>query len=111
MLTTIEASGELFHTAAGTAFTDLVIDGHRETWPIRSKRFRFGCADAITRRPGPPRARRRSARRSICSKRRHSSTVLSGRFTSESQSMAVASISIWLMSAGGRSKLAPTDGA
>jgi hypothetical protein len=41
MLTTIEASGELFHTAAGTAFADLVIDGHRETWPIRSKRFRF----------------------------------------------------------------------
>jgi len=41
MLTTIEASAELFHTAAGTAFTDLLIDGHRETWPIRSKRFRF----------------------------------------------------------------------
>jgi len=31
---------ELFHTASGVAFADLVIDGHRETWPIRSKRFR-----------------------------------------------------------------------
>jgi hypothetical protein len=31
---------ELFHTAAGIAFADLVIDGHRETWPIRSTRFR-----------------------------------------------------------------------
>jgi hypothetical protein len=31
---------ELFHTATGTAFADLLIDGHRETWPIRSKRFR-----------------------------------------------------------------------
>ena len=31
---------EVFHTASGTAFADLVIDGHRETWPIRSKRFR-----------------------------------------------------------------------
>jgi len=31
---------ELFHTAAGTAYADLVIDGHRETWPIRSRRFR-----------------------------------------------------------------------
>src|SRR5438132_425220 len=30
----------LFHTAAGTAFADIMIDGHRETWPIRSKRFR-----------------------------------------------------------------------
>jgi hypothetical protein len=39
MLTQIEA-GELFHTATGTAFADILVDGHRETWPIRSKRFR-----------------------------------------------------------------------
>ena len=31
---------ELFHTANGTAFADLMIDGHRETWPIRGTRFR-----------------------------------------------------------------------
>src|SRR3989454_6007657 len=31
---------ELFHTATGTAFADIVVDGHRETWQIRSKRFR-----------------------------------------------------------------------
>lgn len=31
---------DLFHTAAGTAFADIVVNGHRETWPIRSKRFR-----------------------------------------------------------------------
>jgi hypothetical protein len=30
----------VFHTATGTAFADLLVDGHRETWPIRSKRFR-----------------------------------------------------------------------
>src|SRR5262245_55335126 len=30
----------LFHTAAGTAFADIMIDGHRETWPIRSQQFR-----------------------------------------------------------------------
>ncbi len=29
-----------FNTAAGTAFADLIIKGRRETWPIRSKRFR-----------------------------------------------------------------------
>src|SRR5438128_3760329 len=40
MLTQIEACGELFHTATGTAFADLLVDGHRETSPIRSKRFR-----------------------------------------------------------------------
>ena len=31
---------DLFHTPTGTAFADLVIDGHRETWPVRSARFR-----------------------------------------------------------------------
>jgi hypothetical protein len=40
MVTQIAACEELFHTATGTAFVDLLVDGHRETWPIRSKRFR-----------------------------------------------------------------------
>ena len=40
MLTQIAACGELFHTATGIAFADIMVDGHRETWPIRSKRFR-----------------------------------------------------------------------
>src|SRR5260370_40643198 len=40
MLTEIGACSDLFHTAAGIAFADIMIDGHRETWPIRSKRFR-----------------------------------------------------------------------
>jgi hypothetical protein len=40
MLTQIAACEDLFHTATGIAFADLLVDGHRETWPIRSKRFR-----------------------------------------------------------------------
>jgi len=40
MLTHIGACSDLFHTATGTAFADIMIDGHRETWPIRSKRYR-----------------------------------------------------------------------
>jgi hypothetical protein len=40
MLTQLGACSDLFHTAAGTAFADIMIDGHRETWPIRSKRLR-----------------------------------------------------------------------
>ena len=31
---------ELFHTPAGAAFADVLIDGHRETWAVRSKRLR-----------------------------------------------------------------------
>ena len=34
-------AGELFRTRVGTAFADLPINGQRETWPIRSKRFRW----------------------------------------------------------------------
>ena len=40
MLLDLAANAELFHTASGTAFADLMIDGHRETWPVRSLRFR-----------------------------------------------------------------------
>jgi hypothetical protein len=39
MLINPGVSIELFHTATGTTFADLVINGHRETWPIRSKHF------------------------------------------------------------------------
>ena len=40
MLIHLAASAELFHTATGTAFADLTVNGHRETWPVRSTRFR-----------------------------------------------------------------------
>jgi hypothetical protein len=40
MLIDMALCEELFHTATGTAFADILVDGHRETWPIRSKRFR-----------------------------------------------------------------------
>jgi len=40
MLNDLMRCDDLFHTAAGTAFADIMADGHRETWPIRSKRLR-----------------------------------------------------------------------
>jgi hypothetical protein len=40
MLSEMTLCDGLFHTASGTAFADIVTDGHRETWPVRSKRFR-----------------------------------------------------------------------
>src|SRR5262249_19578295 len=40
MLIPSAASAEFFHTLAGTAFVDLLINSNRETRPIRSKRFR-----------------------------------------------------------------------
>jgi hypothetical protein len=40
MLMEMPLCEEVFHTAGGVAFADFITDGHRETWPIRSKRFR-----------------------------------------------------------------------
>ena len=40
MLEEMTLCEEVFHTPSGVAFADVVTDGHRETWPIRSKRFR-----------------------------------------------------------------------
>jgi hypothetical protein len=40
MLLELAAGAKLFHAANSTAFADLMIDGHRETWPVRSIRFR-----------------------------------------------------------------------
>jgi hypothetical protein len=33
------ASALLFHTADGVAYADIEVNGHRETWPIRSRSF------------------------------------------------------------------------
>jgi len=39
VLFNIATAARLFHASDGTGFADLIIDGHRETWPLRSKRF------------------------------------------------------------------------
>ncbi len=36
----LPGDAELFHTDDGAAFIDLIIDEHRETWSVRSSRFR-----------------------------------------------------------------------
>ena len=40
ILIDLAQAAELFHTADGTGFVDLDVNGHRETWPIRSRGFR-----------------------------------------------------------------------
>ena len=40
VLLEMAASLDLFHTATGVAYADLRIEGHRETWPVRSRRLR-----------------------------------------------------------------------
>jgi hypothetical protein len=48
-LTKISTSAGLFHAPNGTGFADITIDGHRETWPIRSKGFRSWLSPATRR--------------------------------------------------------------
>jgi hypothetical protein len=38
--TFIENDEALFHTRDNVAYADLIVGGHRETWPVRSKQFR-----------------------------------------------------------------------
>jgi hypothetical protein len=40
VLIELAAAAELFHTPDGIAFADVMVSGHRETWPVRSKGFR-----------------------------------------------------------------------
>jgi hypothetical protein len=40
MLEEMTLCEEVFHSSSGVAFADFMTDGHRETWPIRSKYFR-----------------------------------------------------------------------
>ena len=38
-LLNVKTAAQLFHPSDGTGFADLIIDGQRETWPLRSKRI------------------------------------------------------------------------
>jgi hypothetical protein len=40
LLIELSAAAELFHAPDDTGFADIIINGHRETWPIRRKGFR-----------------------------------------------------------------------
>ena len=44
VLLNVATAARLFHASDGTGFADLIIDGHRETWPLRSKRFQAWIA-------------------------------------------------------------------
>ena len=61
VLLNVATAARLFHAGDRTGFADLIIERHRETWPLRSKRFGACCASNTTSGPGTRRARPRSA--------------------------------------------------
>ena len=101
---------ELFHTASGTAFADITIAGHRETWPIRSKRFHAFLKRSYYHATGKAAsaAEIRSAL-DLLEARAHL-MVRSAPSTSASPSRPGTSTSISPMSSGGSLRLALTDG-
>jgi hypothetical protein len=48
VLLNVASAAGLFHTRDGAAFADLIVDGHRETWPLRTKRFHAWLCSNIT---------------------------------------------------------------
>ena len=83
---------ELFHTPAGTAFADLVINRHRETWPVRSG-LRDWLRAAYYEGRGGRRERGGGARSPICSRPARNSPLPSGRSTSASPNARRAHLS------------------
>ena len=59
MLTAIEANGELFHTAAGTAFTISRSTATEKPSRFEASALEPGCASNTTSAPGMRRALRR----------------------------------------------------
>ena len=56
VLLNIATAAGLFHARDGTGFADLIIDGHRETWPLRGKRFQTWLRQHYYERTWDPRA-------------------------------------------------------
>jgi hypothetical protein len=52
VLVEIANGAELFHTDDGVAFADIMIEGHRETWPVKSRAFRDWITREYYRRSG-----------------------------------------------------------
>ena len=87
MLSEITLCAGLFHTATGTAFADIVIDGHRETLADPQQAISILAAAALLRGHGRrAECARPSGLHSICSRRGRSSMLRNGRFTSASPS-------------------------
>ena len=71
ILINIAEAAELFHTPDRVGFADLNIDGHRETWPIRSKGFKHWLAYLYFEQTGGAPIPRRCNRHLASSRRGH----------------------------------------
>jgi hypothetical protein len=107
MLNDMMLCEELFHTPTGVACADFITEGRRETWPIRSKRFRTWMQRCYFQATGgaASAAEIRSALDLL-----EARAQFDVRSTSALRNMADAFISTSLMSNGGPSTSDLTDG-
>ena len=110
MLIDIAQPEELFHTAIGTAFVDITVEGHRETWPIRSKRFRSFLRRCRYQATGEAASAAEIRSALDLLEARRSSTARSGPSISVPPSTTDASTSTSPMSTGAWLILGLTDG-
>src|SRR5262245_36755319 len=103
-------AASLFHDPNGTPFADLGIDGHRETWPIRSRQFRHWLRRRYYEETGS--AASAGAIRSAVDllEARASLTLPSARFTSASPNTTAAPISTSRIKIGEPSRWDRMDG-
>jgi hypothetical protein len=109
VLLNVATAARLFHASDGTGFADLIIDGHRETWPLRSKRFGAWLRQQYYERTwdAPSPAALNAALNAL---------EAQAQFDGPQRKVSVriaehdGSTSIWRMSFGVASKSAPRDG-
>lgn len=75
VLLNVAAAAKLFNANDGTSFADLIIDGHRETWPLRGKRFQAWLRQQYYERTWDAPSPARLTQPSMCLRRRPSSMV------------------------------------
>jgi hypothetical protein len=106
----IATAARLFHASDGTGFVDFIIDGHRETWPLRGKRFQAWLRQQYYERTwdAPSPAALNAGLNALEAR---------GQFDGPQRKVSVRlaeqearSTSIWRMSSGAASKSAPMDG-
>jgi hypothetical protein len=109
VLLNVAPAARLFHASDCTGFADLIIDGHRETWPLRSKCFGAWLRQQYYERTwdAPTPAALNAALKVL---------EAQAQFDGPQRNVSVrlaeqdGSTSIWRMSSGVASKSAPTDG-
>ncbi len=110
-LVRLAQAAEPFHTPQSKTYADIHIDGHRETWSVRSRNFKLWLAGAFFKKTGktPRREAMSAALDQVVSA--HSAKAPSGKSIFASVGSTARSILISATQRGAQSRLMPAAGA